>query len=63
VFLGEAQTRPLNILFDLGGFPAMAQGGETSVRGEVESEDEKGTEKIRKMCKAEAEKKIRTLPV
>ena len=33
--MGEAQTRPLYTLFDLGGFPAMAQGVETSVRGEV----------------------------
>jgi gamma-glutamylcyclotransferase (GGCT)/AIG2-like uncharacterized protein YtfP len=35
VFLGEAQTGPLYTLFDLGGFPAMAQGGETSLRREV----------------------------
>jgi gamma-glutamylaminecyclotransferase len=34
-FLGEAHTLPLYTLFDLGSFPAMAEGGETSVRGEV----------------------------
>lgn len=34
-FLGEASTVPLFDLFDMGGFPAIVEGGTLSVRGEV----------------------------
>lgn len=34
-FLGEFQTKPEYTLYDLGAFPGMVEGGETSVHGEV----------------------------
>jgi gamma-glutamylaminecyclotransferase len=39
-FVSEARTEPCYELFDLGPFPAMSMGGETSVCGEVYAVDD-----------------------
>ena len=35
VFLGEGETKPEYTLYNLGHFPAMVEGGNTSVKGEI----------------------------
>jgi gamma-glutamylcyclotransferase (GGCT)/AIG2-like uncharacterized protein YtfP len=49
VFLGYGETKPEYTLYDLGHFPAMVDGGETSVKGEIYEADPRTVEWMDKL--------------
>ena len=46
VWLGKGETKPIYTLYDLKYFPALAFGGDTSVKGEVYEVSEKSLNKL-----------------
>lgn len=49
VFLGYGETKPEYTLYDLGHFPAMIEGGDTSVKGEIYEVDPRTVEWLDKL--------------